>query len=79
MNFDFFGTLDKKNCIYFYIFSYIGLILFFLGLFTALYGLFFSRKLFTKFVVANLILFLANNFIIYFSNRLFYNMCKNSL
>jgi hypothetical protein len=73
--------VSQRYCLYFYILSLIFGITFLLFLFGGLiflinnYG---KVKLNSAFVF-NWTLFIANNFVAYFVNRLLYSMCLNSM
>ncbi len=73
--------VSNKYCVYFYFISmFFGLtfiVALFVGIFT--YVTNYKKIGLTSMLAANWALFLANNFIGYFINRLFYSMCVNSL
>jgi hypothetical protein len=73
--------VSKQYCLYFYIVSmFFGLsfiVVLFVGFFT--YVTNYKKINLASMLVANWALFLANNLIGYFINRLFYSMCVNSL
>lgn len=76
---NYFGPLDKKNCVYFLIIS----VIFFVLLVVSIFGNFFIlikdyKKLDFKTVTGG-VLMLFNIFIAYFVNRLLYSMCNKSL
>lgn len=72
-----FGPISKEYCLYFYILSVIGLVLFAVAVFGAVYaGL--SKGKGLEYVVPALMASLAY-FIAYLQNRLLYNMCAKTL
>jgi len=76
---DYFGPLDKTNCVYFLIISAIFLILLFFALFANIFWLFENYKQLNFRILTGGILMLFNLFIAYFVNRLLYTMCNKSL
>lgn len=77
MNANLLGPISKEYCLYFYILSVIGLVLFAIALFGAVYvGL--SRgkgvEYFVPAIAASFVYFLT-----YLQNRLLYTMCSKSL
>ena len=80
MNFDtFFGPLDKKNCLYFYILSIFFGILFVTTLISLIGGMLMYNKKMDKMVTFHLLFGLINIFVAYFVNRLLHTMCINSI
>lgn len=73
--------VSKKYCLFFYVTSMIfGLtfiVTLFLGIFT--YATNYNKISIRSMLALNWVMFLLNNFIGYFLNRLFYSMCVNSL
>lgn len=72
-----FGPISKEYCLYFYILSVIGLVLFAIAVFGAVYVALAKNKGLEYFVPA-LMASLAY-FIAYLQNRLLYNMCAKTL
>lgn len=78
MNDYLFGPLGRNYCLYFYIFSVFGFFMMLLIIGTAVLGLIASgKKLDFKYVWAGFIAILTW-FLMYFQNRMLYNMCKSS-
>ncbi len=75
-----FGPLDKDKCDYFFILSLIGLIAFISSVMMLLTIMVrhSGKKSFNQMMITSL-MFTFSNFLIYFSNRIFYNMCLNSM
>ena len=72
-----FGAIGKEYCLYFYLLSVIGLFLFVVALFGAVYvGLSKGKGVdyFLPAIAASLVYFLT-----YLQNRLLYNMCAKTL
>ena len=72
-----FGAISKEYCLYFYLLSVIGLFLFVVALFGAIYvGLSKGKgaEYFIPAIAASLVYFLT-----YLQNRLLYNMCAKTL
>jgi len=73
--------VSKKYCTFFYVVSMIfGLtfiVTLFIGIFT--YATNYNKISIRSMLALNWVMFLANNFVGYFINRLFYSMCVNSL
>lgn len=73
--------VSKKYCLYFYfismIFGLTFIVTLFVGIFT--YVTNYKKISIRSMLAANWLMFLANNFIGYFLNRLFYSMCVNSM
>lgn len=73
--------ISQQYCLYFYILSLIFGVTFFLFLFGGLFMIISNYgkiKLNSPFVF-NWLLFIGNNFVAYFVNRLLYSMCLNSM
>ena len=75
----FFGPLDKKNCIYFFIISFIFFILLVISIFAHLFWLTKNYKQLNFKLATGGLLMIFNIFIAYFVNRLLYTMCSKSL
>lgn len=74
-----YGPLDKQSCIYF---LFLTIVFFIILVFTLLSEILFLIKNYKNITRGNIItglLMLINIFILYFVNRLFYNMCIRSL
>lgn len=74
---DVFGPIGREYCLYFYIFSVVGMILFAM----ILVGIVFtgiSKKLGIEFYLISF-LYSLNFFFMYLQNRLLFNMCGNTL
>lgn len=74
---DVFGPIGREYCLYFYIFSVIGMILFAM----ILVGIVFTgitKKLGIEFYLISF-LYSLNFFFMYLQNRLLFNMCGNTL
>ena len=72
-----FGPLDTKYCIYFYILSVLGLILTIIAGITGM-GVILSANKLNWSLVLGVLGYMIQCGIIYFVNRLLYNMCKTS-
>lgn len=76
---DLFGPLPKKYCLYFYLLSIIGFAIFLFYALLFLYIIFTaSKKIDASFYVMTSYM-LINSLLIYFTYRLLYSMCMNSL
>lgn len=74
---DVFGPIGREYCLYFYIFSIVGMVLFAM----ILVGIVFtgiSKKLGIEFYLISF-LYSLNFFFMYLQNRLLFNMCGNTL
>ena len=76
---NYFGPLDKSNCVYFLIISAIFFVLLVISIFGNLFILIKDyKKLDLKTVTGGLVM-VFNIFLAYFVNRLLYGMCIKSL
>jgi hypothetical protein len=73
-----FGPLPKQYCIYFYVFSIIGFILFLFVVLYCLYVLISNKKVDPTFYVMAITMSIQY-LLTYFTYRLLYAMCVNSL
>lgn len=74
---DVFGPIGREYCLYFYIFSIVGMVLFAMILVGIVFtGL--SKKLGIEFYLISF-LYSLNFFFMYLQNRLLFNMCGNTL
>jgi len=74
-----FGTLSQDYCIYFYILAVIGFILFLIFFFYLLYLMFFIGKRVDSNIYVMTISGCISYLFFYFTYRLLYSMCNNSL
>ena len=73
-----YGVLSKEYCLYFYILSVIGfVILFCVVLFTILFGIMYKKTNFQFYL--QMFMICIPYIFIYFTNRLLFSMCVNSL
>lgn len=76
---DVFGPLPRFYCLYYYILSILGFILFVLFILYFLYAIIAnSKKLDSSFYIMGTSLSISY-LLIYFTNRLLFSMCSNSL
>ncbi len=73
----YFGPLDKKYCVYFYMLSVFFGFIFITTLFLIIFTIIFYHKKMN--IIVQLIFMLINSFIAYFVNRLLNTMCNRSL
>lgn len=74
---DVFGPIGREYCLYFYIFSVIGMVLFAMVLIGIVFtGI--SKKMGIEFYLISF-LYSLNFFFMYLQNRLLFNMCGNTL
>lgn len=73
-----FGPLSSDYCTYFYIFSLLHLIAFTILLITFLVS-FFAKAKSAPTVRYVMGIWLVTHFVVYFHNRLLYNMCRGAL
>jgi hypothetical protein len=76
---DYFGPLDKTNCVYFLIICAIFFILLVFSLFANILWVIKNYKQLNFRIFTGGVLMLFNLFIAYFVNRLLYSMCNKSL
>lgn len=76
---NYFGPLDKTNCVYFLIISVIFFILLVISIFGNLFILIKDYKKMDFKTVTGGVVMAFNIFLAYFVNRLLYNMCTRSL
>ena len=76
---DFVSPFDKSYCNYFYLLMWFFIIAFILSLGLLVYGIFTSSAKDRLHTSLNVISLLINILLAYFTNRLFYSMCVNSL
>ena len=69
---DLFGPLPSNYCLYFYFLSIIGFILLVLSLLLAIVNSLLKKKLVP---IMPILAISAGYFVLYFQNRLLYNMC----
>jgi hypothetical protein len=78
----FFGPLDKKYCVLFYVFTVINLLLFLFALFMAAKGvlskLFKSKSMMSLNDLLSIAYALLFSFVMYIQSRLLYSMCATS-
>lgn len=80
MNFSsIYGPLDKQACVYFMFLTIVFFIFLVLTLFIEVFFLFKNYKNITRGNIVNAIIMVVNIFLVYFVNRLLYNMCVKSL
>ena len=80
MNFSsIYGPLDKQACVYFMFLTVVFFIILVLTLLSEVFFLIKNYKNITRGNIVTGILMLINIFIVYFVNRLLYNMCVKSL
>ena len=76
---NYFGSLNKDACIYFYILSIIFAFVFFMAIISVVtFGIKNYKKLDFMFLMNSTFL-LFNTFLAYFVNRLLHTMCVNSV
>ena len=75
----YFGPLDKKYCIYFYLLSIFFGFVFIFTLISIIIGVVIYHKKINKSLLMHSIFVLLNSFIAYFVNRLLNTMCNRSL
>ncbi len=76
---DLVSPFDKSYCNYFYLLMWFFIIAFIISLGLLVYGLFTTSSKDRLHVSINVISLLINILLAYFTNRLFYSMCVNSL
>ena len=76
---NYFGPLDKSNCVYFLIISAIFFVLLVISIFGNLFILIKDYKKFDFKTVTGGLVMVFNIFLAYFVNRLLYGMCIKSL
>jgi hypothetical protein len=76
---DLVSPFDKNYCNYFYFLMWFFIIAFVISLGLLVYGLFTTSSKDRLHVSINVISLLINILLAYFTNRLFYSMCVNSL
>lgn len=76
---NYFGPLDKSNCVYFLIICAIFFVALIFSFFANLFWLLKNHKQLDFRIFSGWVLMLFNIFIAYFVNRLLYSMCIKSL
>lgn len=76
---NYFGPLDKSNCVYFFIISVIFFILLVISIFGNLFVLIKDYKKLDFKTITGGVVMTFNIFLAYFVNRLLYGMCTKSL
>lgn len=76
---NYFGPLDKTNCVYFLIISAIFFILLVISIFGNIFVLIKDYKKMDFRTITGGIVMMFNIFLAYFVNRLLYTMCTKSL
>jgi hypothetical protein len=74
-----YGPLDKQACVYFMFLTVVFFIILVLTLLSEVFFLIKNYKNIKRENIVTGILMLINIFVVYFVNRLLYNMCVNSL
>jgi hypothetical protein len=74
-----YGPLDKQSCMYFLFLTIVFFIVLVLTLLSEIFFLIKNYKNITRGNIVTGLLMIINIFILYFVNRLFYNMCVRSL
>lgn len=76
---NYFGPLDKTNCVYFLIISVIFFMLLVFAIFANIFWLVKNYKQLNFRILTGGLIMLFNIFLAYFVNRLLYTMCTKSL
>ncbi len=76
---DYFGPINKKACLYFYIVSIFCAILFVTSVILFVYSIFQNNRLPSFLSTYNFVVLLIYTFLAYFINRLLHTMCINSV